>query len=84
MENFCSILTYEDERHVEHGDGSEKKAETIEEVADDEEVDVGDVEHLEEGDEQHEDDDSERLPQRLQGNVLLLLPAQGFPEMLLI
>ena len=38
------------------------------------------MEHLEEGDEQHEDDDSERLPQRLQGNVLLLLPAQGFPE----
>ena len=42
------------------------------------------MEHLEEGDEQHEDDDSERLPQRLQGNVLLLLPAQGFPEMLVI
>ena len=38
------------------------------------------MEHLEEGDEQHEDDDSERLPQRLQGNVLLLLPAQGFPK----
>ena len=37
------------------------------------------MEHLEEGDEQHEDDDSERLPQRLQGNVLLLLPAEGFP-----
>ena len=40
------------------------------------------MEHLEEGDEQHEDDDSERLPQRLQGNVLLLLPAQGFPEII--
>ena len=42
------------------------------------------MEHLEEGDEQHEDDDSERLPQRLQGNVLLLLPAQGFPEMIVL
>ena len=48
----------------------------VEEVADDEEVDVGDAEPLEGGEEQHQDPDPQGLPHHLQRHVLLHGPAQ--------